>query len=143
MFVSFHLHHIHTNILLGEKRKIAAWIKQIIEKEHKNTGNIAVILTDKKHLLALNKEHLKHDYHTDIITFNYNDGKTISGDLFISIDRIKENALTYTVPAKQELLRVIIHGILHLLGYNDATENEKRVIRKKEDDALSLFNALA
>jgi probable rRNA maturation factor len=139
MSVGFYQQSITTSILKGEKRKVASWIKNFVEKEHKKTGSISIILTNKKVLLAINKQHLNHDYHTDIITFNYNDGKIISGDLFISIDRIKENAETFNVTLKQELFRVIIHGILHLLGYNDATEKERQEIRKKEDGALKLI----
>lgn len=143
MSVGFFQQGISTSLLRGEKRKVAFWIKNIIEIEHQTIGNISIILTNKKHLLALNKKHLNHNFHTDIITFNYNDREIISGDIFISIDMIKENAVTFNVTAKNELLRIIIHGVLHLLGYNDATENEKRIMRKKEDEALNIFNALA
>lgn len=139
MSVSFHSLRVNTTILRGEKRKTAFWINKIINLHHRETGDVSIILTNKKDLLALNKKHLQHDFHTDIITFNYNEANIISGDLFISIDRIKENAKTFNVPAKHELLRVIIHGILHLLGYNDATEKEKKEIRKKEDEAIRLF----
>jgi len=139
MSVGFHLQGIKTSLLRGEKRKVASWINCIIQKEQKHLGQISIVFTNKKNLLDLNKEHLNHDYHTDIITFNYNEGNIISGDLFISIDIIKENAVTYNVSVKYELLRVIIHGILHLLGFNDSTENEKQKIRKMEDDALNIF----
>jgi len=139
MSVSFHSLRINTTILRGEKRKIAFWINQIIKMHHRNTGDVSVILTNKKELLILNKKHLQHDYHTDIITFNYNEENTVSGDLFISLERIKENAEEFHVPVKHELLRVIIHGILHLLGFNDSTEKGKKTMRKKEDLALSLY----
>lgn len=139
MSVSFHSLRVNTTILRGEKRKTAFWINKIINLHHRETGDVSIILTNKKDLLALNKKHLQHDFHTDIITFNYNEENIISGDLFISIDRIKENSKTFNVPAKHELLRVIIHGILHLLGYNDATEQEKKEIRKKEDEALKIL----
>lgn len=139
MAVGFYQQNITTSLLRGEKRKVASWIKHIIEKEKKVPGNIAIVFTNKKNLLALNRQHLNHDYYTDIITFNYNEGKIISGDLFVSIDRIKENSIEFNAPAKHELLRVIIHGIFHLLGFNDKTENEQKKMRTKEDKALSLY----
>jgi len=143
MAITFHLHQISTSILNGKKRKISAWIKQTIEKENKITGNICIILTGKKQLLKIIKKYLKHNYHTDIITFNYNEGFIISGDLFISLPKVKENAKIYNVTIELELLRVIIHGIFHLTGYNDSTEKEKTEMRKKEDktlDVYTLFN---
>jgi rRNA maturation RNase YbeY len=139
MAVSFHLLQLETQILDGEKRKLSRWIKQIIEKHHRKTGDVSVILTNEKDLLALNKKHLQHNFHTDIITFDYNEGILISGDLFISLDRIKDNAKLYNVTTKQELFRVIIHGVLHLLGFKDKTKTEQQEMRNKEDEALSLF----
>jgi len=130
---------ISSNILKGKKRKTYNWLKQTIEKEKKTSGNISIILTSKKELLKINKKYLKHSYHTDIVTFNYNENNVISGDLFISLQQIKENSKTYNVTYEQELLRVIIHGVFHLLGYNDKTEKEKIVMRKKEDNALSFY----
>ena len=100
MSVSFHSLRVNTTILRGEKRKTAFWINKIINLHHRETGDVSIILTNKKDLLALSKKHLQHDFHTDIITFNYNEENIISGDLFISIDRIKENAKTFNVPAK-------------------------------------------
>lgn len=94
---------------------------------------------DDEFLLALNQEYLKHNTFTDIITFNYNQGNTISGEIYISIDRVIENATNYEKSFINELCRVIIHGILHLLGFNDITEDEQQYIKQKEDSMLELL----
>lgn len=105
----------------------------LIEEESRQIGIISVIFCNDSYLLKINKEFLNHDYYTDIITFNYNEGEIISGDLFISIDRIKDNSVKYKNTFEEELLRVIFHGILHLIGYNDKTSLDKLKIREKED----------
>lgn len=112
-------------------------VKQLIEEENQETGNISVIFCSDEYLLEMNKTHLNHDYYTDIITFNYVDGNLISGDLFISVDRVKENAVKFDVSFNEELYRVILHGVLHLVGYNDKTDEEKKVMRKKENYYLN------
>lgn len=112
-------------------------IIQLIEEEERKTGNISVIFCSDDYLLEMNKKHLNHDYYTDIITFNYVDDNLISGDLFISIDRIKENASNFGVTFSEELYRVVLHGVLHLIGYNDKTDDEKKEIRQKENYYLS------
>ncbi len=124
---------------LKDKLKVKQWIKNTIIQQKQIVGDINVIFCSDEYLLGVNKEHLKHDYYTDIITFNYNTEK-INGDLFISIDRVFENAEKENVPRETELLRVIIHGILHLLGFNDKTKKEKVIIRAKEDESLKLYN---
>lgn len=108
-------------------------IEQLIKEENKEAGDISVIFCSDEYLLEMNKTHLNHDYYTDIITFNYVDGKLISGDLFISVDRVKENAVKFEVSFYEELYRVILHGVLHLVGYNDKTDEEKKVMREKEN----------
>lgn len=112
-------------------------VKQLIEEENQETGNISVIFCSDEYLLEMNKTHLNHDYYTDIITFNYVDGNLISGDLFISVDRVKENAVKFDVSFNEELYRVILHGVLHLVGYNDKTDEEKKVMREKENYYLN------
>jgi probable rRNA maturation factor len=112
-------------------------IKKLITNEIKIAGNISVIVCSDLFLLEINKQYLQHDYYTDIITFNYCEGEIISGDLFISIDRVEENAKIFEKPVMHEFYRVIFHGILHLTGYNDKTEAEQRVMRQKEDFYLS------
>ncbi len=100
---------------------------------------INLIFTSDEYLLEMNKEHLGHEYYTDIITFNYNEGIKISGDLFISVERVKENATHYDVDFLQELRRVVAHGVLHLIGFNDKSEEEEREMRLREEEALNLI----
>lgn len=114
-------------------------VSQLLSKEGFNLGEISVVFCSDDHLLDMNKQYLNHDFYTDIITFDYTDNKIISGDLFISFDRVKENATIYSVPINYELCRVIYHGILHLCGYNDKTEEEKITMRVKENEYLDLF----
>jgi probable rRNA maturation factor len=119
------------------KRHIKNAIKYLINNEIKELGDLSIILCSDNYLLKINKEYLNHDYYTDIITFNYVEGNRISGDLFISSDRIKENSVEYNTTLIKELYRVMFHGVLHLIGYNDKTVDEKKVMREKEDFYLS------
>lgn len=112
-------------------------IKNLIYKELKLLGDISIILCSDKYLLNMNIEYLQHNYYTDIITFNYVEGNKISGDLFISIERVIENSKEFNTSWIKELYRVIFHGVLHLIGYNDKTADEKKVMREKEDLYLS------
>lgn len=114
------------------------WLKKSILSESKNSGEINFIFCSDEYLLKMNKEFLNHDTYTDIITFNYVEGETISGDLFISIDRVKENADAHEVDFLDELKRVMIHGVLHLIGYDDKTVSDAQEIRAKEDFYLAL-----
>ena len=116
---------------------ITNWLKSVVKNENKSIGKISMIFVDDNYLLDVNIKYLKHNYFTDIITFNYNQGLNISGDLYISIDTIKSNAEFYQTNFKNELLRVIVHGVLHLLGYNDCEESEKIVMREREDFYLN------
>lgn len=114
------------------------WIEEAIIKESKKVGDINIIYCKKQYLLEINRQYLSHDYHTDIITFNYNAKEVISGDLFLGVDIIKDNAKGIDVSFEQELNRVIIHGILHLIGYNDKTNEQAKEIRAKENFYLTL-----
>jgi rRNA maturation RNase YbeY len=118
--------------------KTKTWVKSVIKKEGASLEGINFIFCTDKYLQEINIEYLNHKTFTDIITFNYGDKKTIEGDVYISIERVKENALKFQVPFQHELHRVIIHGVLHLLGYNDKTKTEKARMREKEDAYLSL-----
>ena len=114
-------------------------VSELLTKESYNLGEISVVFCSDDYLLNMNKQYLNHDYYTDIITFDYSDNRIVSGDLFISFDRVKENASIYAVPINYELCRVIYHGILHLCGYKDKSEEEKIAMRGKENEYLDLF----
>ncbi len=113
--------------------KAKTWIEETIQNENKETGEINVIFCSDEHLLKMNVEHLGHDFYTDIITFDYSENDIVSGDLFISKDRVEDNANQFKEPFEKEIHRVIIHGVLHLLGYNDKTEEEQKKMREKEN----------
>lgn len=114
------------------------WIDDSIQKEAFMSGEVSIIFTSDEYLLNLNKSALNHDYYTDIITFDYCQDKTINGDLFISIDRVKDNAQQFNQTFLKELSRVMIHGIMHLCGYKDKSHEEELVMREKENFYLSL-----
>lgn len=118
------------------------WLKELIASFAFNTGDIAIILCSDDYLLDINKQYLNHDYFTDIITFDYSTSGYISGDLLVSIDRIKENSVTLGVSVDNELHRVIAHGILHLCGFKDKSNEEQTRMRKEEDKALSKLKEL-
>jgi len=108
-------------------------LNSLIKNELKKTGEISVIFCSDEYLLKMNKEYLDHDYYTDIITFDYVEGKVISGDLFISLDRIRDNAEQFETSLIKEVYRVVFHGVLHLTGYKDKTEEEQKTMREKEN----------
>ena len=108
-------------------------INNLILNELKKVGDISIIFCSDNYLLDINKQYLNHNYYTDIVTFDYGEKSVISGDLFISVDRVKENAIVFSTTFPRELFRVVFHGILHLIGYNDKTEEEKKEMRFKED----------
>lgn len=112
---------------------IRKWILVALKKEGFAAGNIQFIFCSDDYLLQLNQQYLHHDTLTDIITFDYREEKKISGDIFISIDRVKENAEKFNVPFKDELHRVMIHGVLHLCGYKDKDKKRKQIMREKEN----------
>lgn len=124
---------------ISDKRYLKSCIKEIINRENFNLGNISIIFCSDDYLLQINQKYLNHDYFTDIITFNYNEKKIISGDIFISIDRVGENAKEFSTDFSSELYRVIFHGILHLVGYDDIADSEKLLMREKEDFYIEHF----
>jgi len=127
---------------LKSKAKLKAWISSVIKKEKFTLNQINFTFTSDESLLKINKEYLKHNTYTDIITFNYNEEKKIAGDIFISVDRVKENAEKFEVKFEQELYRVMIHGVLHLCGYKDKSKSDSIIMRKKENASLLLFKKL-
>lgn len=116
-----------------------SWLEDVIKTENKKLGEINYILCDDEYLLKVNQDFLDHDYYTDIITFDYVKGKTISGDIFVSLPRILDNASTLSQNFESEFNRVLAHGILHLCGYKDKTEEEKSQMRAKEDFYINQF----
>ncbi len=115
------------------------WIKKVVEFHHKKLGELNYIFCSDDYILEINKQYLNHNYFTDIITFNYNDGDVISGDVFISLDTVRDNANEFSKgDFYEELDRVVIHGVLHLIGFNDKTDVDQIEMTKQEDYALSL-----
>ena len=121
-----------------EKRLTNRWLKLVAESEIRRLGDLSIIFCSDNYILDVNMKYLQHDYFTDIITFDYCEGDTVSGDLFISVDSVRENALFYGTEFKDELNRVIVHGVLHLIGYDDHTEEDIQEMRAKENYYLSL-----
>jgi len=115
------------------------WLKDIIVSEGKKLGEINYIFCDDEYLLKVNQDYLQHDYYTDIITFDYVKGKTISGEIFVSLQRISDNASTLSKNYEEELRRVLAHGILHLCGYKDKTAKEEQLMRSKEDFYIAKY----
>lgn len=122
----------------AEKRRTSRWLKLVAESEIRRLGDISIIFCSDNYILDVNMKYLQHDYFTDIITFDYCEGDRLSGDLFISIDSVRENAATYGTEFADELNRVIVHGVLHLIGYDDHTKADIATMRAKENYYLSL-----
>ena len=118
------------------------WLKMVAESEVKKLGPLSIIFCSDNYILDINIKYLQHDYFTDIITFDYCEGNLVSGDLFISIDSVRENALHYNVKFEDELDRVMVHGLLHLIGYDDHTPEETALMRQKEDYYISIKRSL-
>lgn len=127
---------------LRERLKLKKWISLVIQQSNKRVGEIGYLFCDDAYLLQVNQTYLNHDTYTDIITFDYVSADVISGDIMISVDRVKENAKLFNVSVQQELLRVIIHGILHLLGNGDKTDAEAAKMRSLEDQAIALWASI-
>lgn len=129
-----------TDFQLENESDYEQWIDTIIESENKEPGEINYIFCDDDYLLNLNKEYLNHDTLTDIISFDYTIGDLISGDIFISIERVRDNAKDYEVSFNEELLRVLAHGVLHYCGYKDKTEQDTLLMRTKEQEKINMFH---
>ncbi len=127
-----------TDFVVSDQKKLTEWITTVVEAEGMAIAAISFIFCSDDYLLKINQEHLQHDYYTDIITFDYCEGKQTSGDLFISVDRVKENATELSLPFEDELHRVMVHGVLHLLGYKDKTAKHKAEMTAKENHYLAL-----
>ena len=124
---------LERSVVLKDRKRLKRFISKEITKKGRVPGKIYVFFCSDKQLLGINKEFLKHDYYTDIITFNWNENKLISGEIYISVDRLRENAENYGTTIKNELHRLVFHGILHLLGYSDKKRSEKLKMTREED----------
>ena len=136
MAITFHNEGVSPSV---NTNRISSWLSSCIDDLGYNLGELSIIFCSDDYLIDMNKRHLNHDYYTDIITFNYNVEKKLNGDLFISVDRVKDNASAFNENFKMELFRVIIHGILHLCGFNDKTTKEQKEMRQKENHYLRLI----
>ncbi|MFS4466219.1 rRNA maturation RNase YbeY [Maribacter sp. 2210JD10-5] len=116
------------------------WIERCCVSEGYSIGELNYIFCNDDYLLEINKKYLDHDALTDIITFDYVSGKTISGDIYISEERVRENAAVFEVAFENELLRVMVHGVLHLMGYKDKSEEDSLIMREKEEEKIKLFH---
>ncbi|HIC31416.1 MAG TPA: rRNA maturation RNase YbeY [Flavobacteriaceae bacterium] len=132
-----------TDFQLSNEAKISSWITQIIEHHNCKQDEINYVFCDDEYLHRLNVQYLNHDTLTDIISFDYSMGKTISGDIFISVERVEDNAKDFEVDFNTELHRVIIHGILHYCGFKDKTEDDAKLMRAKEDEALLMLKEMS
>ena len=129
-----------TEFNLTDEKAISSWLSNIISSESKTEGEINYIFCDDNYLVEINKQHLNHDTLTDIISFDYSLGNELSGDIFISTERVADNALDFSVSFDEELRRVMAHGILHYCGSKDKTESDELTMRTKEDEKLALFH---
>ena len=129
-----------TDFILNNEIQYSDWISRVIISENKTEGEINFVFCDDEYLHKINMEYLNHDTLTDIISFDYSLGNLLSGDVFISIERVKENAIDFDVSFDEELKRVIVHGILHYCGYKDKLELDTSIMRTKEDEKIKLFH---
>ena len=129
-----------TDFSLADETRYADWISRVITSENKKEGDINYIFCDDDYLHKINVEYLSHDDLTDIISFDYSVGNELHGDIFISVERVKENAVEFNVSFDEELLRVMAHGVLHYAGYKDKNDEEGKAMRMKEDEKIEMFH---
>lgn len=129
-----------TEFELGNGEAISKWISAIILSENKKEGDINYIFCDDEYLVNLNQQYLNHDTLTDIISFDYCVGNELHGDIFVSVERVRENAVEFGVTFAEEILRVLAHGILHYAGFSDKSEQDEKIMRQKEDEKIAMFH---
>jgi probable rRNA maturation factor len=129
-----------TDFELHNEPDFSKWLSAVILSENKKEGEINYIFCDDEYLLEINQQYLDHDTLTDIISFDYSVGNELNGDIFVSVERVKENASDYNVTFQEEIKRVLVHGILHYCGYKDKTEADELVMRSKEDEKMKMFH---
>lgn len=131
----------NTSFSLVNENKVSKWLNSAVESEGFSIGDVVYAFFDDKDLKEMNNKHLGHDYYTDVISFNDSAEDLLIGNIAISIDRVKDNAATFNSSFEDELLRVMVHGVLHFMGYNDSNEAEKEIMRNKENDKIKMFHA--
>ena len=136
--MAIHFHEKEESAGIKNKNLLKKWLKDLIVLEHASPGQINIVLTSDNNVLKLNNKYLSRNYLTDIITFDYTENQVIAGDLFISVTRVRENSEKFDVTFEKELKRVIVHGVLHLLGYGDRTQKEKSLMQQMEDRYLTI-----
>ena len=129
-----------TEVEIENVSELKLWLNQVAQSEEKSIGEINYIFCDDEYLLNINQQYLNHDTYTDIISFDSSEGKDLSGDIFISAERVADNAKIYQVDFIEEFRRVMVHGLLHFTGYKDKTEEESTLMRNKEDEKLKMFH---
>lgn len=129
-----------TDFSLSDEAIVTKWINNVVNSEDKELGEISYIFCDDAYLLEINQQYLNHDTLTDIISFDYTEGNIISGDIFISIERVIDNAKDLNITFDEELKRVMIHGVLHYCGYKDKSSSDEKLMRSKEDEKIKMFH---
>ena len=125
---------------LYNEEQISSWVSAVILSENKKEGDINYIFCDDDYLLNINNQYLNHDTLTDIISFDYSVGNELHGDIFISTERVSDNAKDFDIPFEEELKRVLVHGVLHYCGYKDKSEIDEQLMRNKEDEKIKMFH---
>ena len=136
------LFHSINTFNISPKKEYKEWIKALVHSKEKKVGDIHYLFCDDEYLLEINQKFLQHNDYTDIISFDYSEKKIISGDILISVERVKENAKIFKVSFQEELLRVLAHGVLHFMGYKDKKEQEAKTMREEENKAILLFESI-
>ena len=129
-----------TEFTLDNEQAFANWLSAVIVSENKNEGEINYIFCDDEYLHKINVEYLNHDTLTDIISFDYTVGNELNGDIFVSVERVEDNAKDFNVSFIEELKRVLAHGVLHYCGYKDKSDSEAELMRSKEDEKIAMFH---
>jgi probable rRNA maturation factor len=129
-----------TDFVLDNEDAFTNWISKVVASENKVLGEICYIFCDDEYLYNINMSYLNHDDLTDVISFDYTEDNVVSGDVFISIERVKDNAIDFKIPFEEELKRVVIHGVLHYCGYKDKSTTDADLMRLKENEKISMFH---
>ncbi|MBN2666092.1 MAG: rRNA maturation RNase YbeY [Bacteroidales bacterium] len=135
--MSIRIYYDQINYRINKAREIRRFLEKVIRDEHKIPGDLVFIITDDETILTINREFLKHDYYTDVIAFDKSESGLVSGEVFISIDTVRKNARQYKCRLQEEVVRVMIHGVLHLCGYRDGSAEERKKMIKVQEDKLA------